>query len=270
MQSIELSHEQETAYDAIAKFASEPLRRVFYLAGLAGTGKTTLLARVANELLPHAPVLAPTGKAASVLREKMGRPAQTIHSYFMRLRDKQKDKRGRRILYFDDVYDEDELRGRIVLLDECSMVDEKLAASILKPGVRLIACGDPGQLPPVNGKQFFTRPDCTLKQIDRQALESAIIRQAHAVRAGRDYVQDGPDFRVAQDVVSDDDIRAADVILTYTNRAKDAANAEARRLHGFWQTYPQAGEPVVCLRNAPEFNVFKWCRVSATRSDHAG
>ena len=65
---------------------------------------------------------------------------------------------------------------------------------MLRTGCKVIACGDPGQLSPVNDERYFVRPDAQLTEIHRQALDSAIIRQAHHVRAGRGYTMDGDDF----------------------------------------------------------------------------
>src|SRR5690606_17302162 len=55
---------------------------VFVLRGSAGTGKTTLMKTVVNyvnELGLCAELLAPTGKAASILKKKTQFPAHTIH-----------------------------------------------------------------------------------------------------------------------------------------------------------------------------------------------
>jgi hypothetical protein len=45
------------------------------------------------------------------------------------------------------------------------MADEAIAADLLRTGAFIVAFGDPGQLPPVNGKPFFTNPDFVLHQV---------------------------------------------------------------------------------------------------------
>lgn len=255
MQVSTLSDEQSAAEAKILAFIKDPDKPSFVLNGLAGTGKTTLLSKIAREH-PFAVLCTLTGKAASILRRKTGLPACTIHSAFYKLIHEGVDSRGRRDLTFKPSMEDDHLYGQIVLLDECSMINHELARDILNTGAHIIACGDPGQLPPVSGTRFFNRADVTLKEIHRQALESPIIRQAHAVREGGHYKADGEAFRVLPKVAQDDDFLAADVVLCFTNNTKTAANNHARRVRGFWQPTPQVGEPVVCLRNAADFGIF--------------
>jgi len=130
-----------------------------------------------------------------------------------------------------------------------------MAEDILRAGFQVIAFGDPGQLPPVTGEQFFRNPNATLRTIHRQALESPIIRQAHEVRAGRPYSADGPSFRVATGA-SEDDLLAADALLCWKNETRRELNDIAREIRGITSPEPQAGEPVLCFRNAARFNVF--------------
>ncbi|MBK8246330.1 MAG: AAA family ATPase [Gemmatimonadetes bacterium] len=53
----------------------------FFLGGYAGSGKTTLIKHLIGEARGHIAVLAPTNKAAKVLRGKGVPQAQTIHSF---------------------------------------------------------------------------------------------------------------------------------------------------------------------------------------------
>jgi len=255
--AVELSDEQEAAFAAMVDFYKNRRGFSFVLHGLAGTGKTTVLAKLARQF-PHAMLCTLTGKAASVLRLKTELGATTIHAAFYTLKEKIKDKKGRDKLIFGEQHEEGALEGGLLLLDECSMVNETMARDILRAGVRIIASGDPGQLPPVEGKQFFKEPNFTLKTIHRQALESPIIRQAHAVRVGGNYSADGENFRVARHgELSADDKLSADIVLVWTNATRKAVNRHMRELRGLSMIpHPQPGEPVVCLRNAPEYGVF--------------
>jgi len=227
---------------------------VFNLHGLAGTGKTTVLRHIAAQY-KHAVLCSLTGKAASVLRRRSGLQACTLHSFFYRLIVANKDARGRDVLHFERQHGDGQLTADLVLLDESSMIGDEIGRDLLATGAKVIACGDPGQLPPVKGQQFFSQPDVTLTHIHRQALESPIIRQAHAVRRGGLYAADGPCFRVANDG-TDDDLRNADTVLCWRNRTRDYMNAKCRRVRGLWPPTPQREEPVVCLKNAPQFGVF--------------
>ena len=265
-----LSEEQQAAYDRIAAFlnADQVEKPYLVIHGLAGSGKTTLLAHVATEF-PHAFICTLAAKAADVLRTKTGMPTSTIHSVFYKLRQERSSADGRSMLDFDPLHGADDLFGSAVLLDECSMIDTDMAADILNTGIRVVACGDPGQLPPVKGSQFFRTPDITLKQIHRQALDSPIIRQAHWVRLGRDYSPDTDDFRVLPHVTKED-VLAADTVLCWRNATRQAVNGIVRRYRGFTANHPVAGEPVVCLKNSAEHGVFNGATYTLVRDFHNG
>ena len=77
---VSLTAEQEAAMSAIDEFMADRRRQLFTLHGLAGTGKTTLLAHIARQYR-HDALCCLTGKAASVIREKTGLDAR----YYTRL-----------------------------------------------------------------------------------------------------------------------------------------------------------------------------------------
>ena len=226
----------------------------FYYEGVAGTGKTVLLSHTGLQF-KHACLCTLTGKAASILRRKTGLPACTLHSFFYRLVESGKDKRGKPVLRFERAHDQDQLAGSLVLLDEVSMIPDEIAETIRRTGTKIIACGDPGQLPPVKGAPSFTHPDFTLTEIHRQALQSPILRQAHAVRLGGDYHADGTAFRIAREVTVEEALQAG-IVLCWTNRTRQSANAEARAMRGRKRWLPEAGEPLMCERNAAQFGIF--------------
>lgn len=255
MLTITLSDEQEAAAHAIFEYLGAPEPGQFNLAGYAGSGKTTVLGEVASDI-PHSILCTLTGKAASVLRRKTGLPATTIHAAFYQLVEAGTDKRGKSVLRFARAHDIGQLADKIVLIDECSMISEEMARDIISTGAKIIACGDPGQLPPVQGARFFNIPNVTLQTIHRQAMESPILRQAHRVRQGEHYREDGEDFQVLNRGLTDEEILAADVILCHTNDTRYAANLTARKVRGYWQPHPMPGEPVMCLKNAPQFGIF--------------
>jgi exodeoxyribonuclease-5 len=251
---IILTDEQEQAMALIDEFMGDEGRQILLLHGLAGTGKTTLLSHTALNYR-HTTLCTLTGKAASILRRKTSLPAQTIHSYFYRLIETSKDKVGRPVLRFEPSHMYGELSRQLVLVDEVSMVNDELARDLIRTDAKIIASGDPGQLPPVKGRPFFNDPTFVLTEIHRQALNSPIIRQAHRVRAGLPYHSDGSEFRVQRDGTSDDLINA-DAVLCWTNRTRHAFNDKCRRLRGHWQSYPQVGEPLVCLKNVGSLGIF--------------
>jgi exodeoxyribonuclease-5 len=158
-------------------------------------------------------------------------------------------------LVWSRVHDRDALRGGLILLDEHSTISDEIGRDIVDTGARIIAAGDPGQLPPVSGRPFFTEPSATLKTIHRQALESGIIRQAHRVRAGHRYEADGPDFQVGS-YAPDEIILGADVVLCWKNTTRHLLNARVRHLQGLDGMTPRRTETVMCLKNNGNFGVF--------------
>lgn len=243
-----LSLDQEHALSYLDTFVRDlrPRRRYAVLHGLAGTGKTFLMAHLARRY-KGAVLCAFTGKAASVLRARTGVSTSTVHQVVYRFKGLVDDSHDPKLKVpvFDSL--EADLANEMVLLDECSTVGTELAEELLRTGARVVACGDPGQLPPVKDKQFFTDADVTLTEVHRQAWESPIIRQAHAVRSGGAYVEDGPDFRV-EDRASEDDLATVDVALCWRNRTRQLLNKRRRTAKGVSGPL-RRGEPVMCLKN---------------------
>jgi exodeoxyribonuclease-5 len=249
-----LTEEQAAVMVDIDAFMADPHRQLFTLFGLAGTGKTTLLAHVARQHR-HDALCCPTGKAASVLRDKTGLATGTIHSYFYKLVKAETGEDGRRLLTFTPRHTRNELFSDVVLLDECSMVPRPIGEQLMRTGAKVLAVGDPGQLPPVKEPAFFTEPDALLRTIHRQAWESPIIRQAFAVRHGKVYRADGPDFQVVPRT-AEALLAEADVVLCQKNATRSRLNQLCRRIAGHTAPWPEAGEPLLCLKNAPRYGVW--------------
>ena len=225
-----------------------PPRPWIEINGLAGTGKSLLLGEIAIEH-PEALLMCYMNKSAYNLSMKSGLMVSTIHAGIYEFLGKHTDDFGQESLRFETAVADGAWEKTIAIIDESGTVDLDLGRDLLATGCRVIAAGDPGQLRPVKGQRFFDRPDFTLQRIHRQAWDSPIIRQAHAVRAGRDYAADGEDFRVERHI-GHDDIVAADVILCWRNETRKALNLLKRahlRLDG--APMPLAGEPVMALTN---------------------
>ena len=91
---IELTLEQSQAVEAIRSFFMDDAADVFVLAGSAGSGKTTMIARlveVAAEMKLSCELAAPTGRAARILGDKVAQATgwevqtKTIHSLIFAL-----------------------------------------------------------------------------------------------------------------------------------------------------------------------------------------
>lgn len=165
---------------------------VMLLTGGPGTGKTTTVNGILGlfDCLGIKTVLAaPTGRAANRLKELCGREAATIH----RLLETQFDPESGKLCFMHD--ESEPLKADAVVVDETSMVDILLMEALLralKPQCRLILVGDPDQLPSVGAGNLFSDlirskkiPTVRLTEIFRQARESLIIMNAHAINGGQ-------------------------------------------------------------------------------------
>ena len=142
----------------------------------------------------------------------------------------------------------------LIVIDECSMVDEALGRDLLSFGTPVLVLGDPGQLPPVSGGGFFTEhePDYMLEEIHRQARDNPIIDLAQQVREGREIMigDYGSDLRIiSKSDVTSDLVLSADQVLVGTNKTRRRYNERLRELKGFEGPLPAAGDKLVCLRN---------------------
>jgi len=167
-------------------------RQVLIVTGGPGTGKTTIMAGILQlfeKMKLKTMLTAPTGRAAKRLSECTGREASTIH----RLLGAQYDDESGALCFY---HDEDmPLDVDAMVVDETSMVDILLMQSLMKalpPHCRLILVGDPDQLPSVGPGNVFSDlirsevvPTVRLTEIFRQAQESLIVMNAHAVNRGQ-------------------------------------------------------------------------------------
>jgi len=165
--------------------------QVLIVTGGPGTGKTTTLGgilRMFDSLGLKTQLAAPTGRAAKRLSELTGREAATIH----RMLEVQFSEETGELCF---AHDEDEpLKADAMIVDETSMVDIQLMQALLRAlpeKCRLILVGDPDQLPSVGPGNLFSDlirsgriAVVRLTEIFRQARESLIVMNAHAVNCG--------------------------------------------------------------------------------------
>lgn len=165
---------------------------VMLLTGGPGTGKTTTVNGILalfDRLGIKTVLAAPTGRAAKRMSELCGKEAATIH----RLLETQYDGESGQLCFMHD--ESEPLKADAVVVDETSMVDVLLMEALLralKPQCRLILVGDPDQLPSVGAGNLFSDlirsgriPTVRLTEIFRQAQESLIIMNAHAINQGK-------------------------------------------------------------------------------------
>nr|QIG67171.1 ATP-dependent RecD-like DNA helicase protein [Rhizobium phage RHph_TM26] len=149
-------------------------------------------------------------------------------------------------------HDSDLNGAKLLVVDECSMVDETMALDILSYGVPVLVLGDPAQLPPVKGTGYFTdaRPDIMLTEIHRQARDNPIIELATRVRNNEALLlgQYGSSSVISR--ATPELALAADQVLVGRNATRRSTNKRMRELKGYGGSpLPLEGEKLVCLRN---------------------
>ena len=272
------SSQQDDALRDVARWLSNRDSQVFRLFGFAGTGKTTLARHLAEGVDGEVVFGAFTGKAAHVLRQKGCAGASTLHSLIYRpagTSDDDEDEGGEQPL-FAIRRDAPASEADLIIIDECSMVDEELGRDLLSFGVPVLVLGDPAQLPPVKGGGFFTEhePDVMLTEVHRQAADNPIIRMSMDVREGRDldYGTYGDSRMIRRGDINSEVILETDQVLVGMNRTRRLYNNRIRELLGYRDWRPAAGEKLVCLRNDKKkglLNGGTW-NVAASRSPRKG
>ena len=165
---------------------------VMLLTGGPGTGKTTTVRGIValfQKMGLSIVLAAPTGRAAKRMSELTGMEAQTIH----RLLGTAWNETAHQVTF--QKTEKEPLEAEAVIVDEMSMVDVALFSALLRalrPGTRLVLVGDADQLPSVGAGNVFSDlirsrkiETVFLREVFRQAEQSAIIRNAHRVNLGQ-------------------------------------------------------------------------------------
>ena len=142
----------DKVFSSILNLLSDSSEQQFiFLTGAAGTGKTTLLARVKNQLSLKKMVVAPTGIAALNIGGTTINSAFRIGFETIPIINKSKDPRFAKLLR----------NLELLIIDEVSMVRAPMLDAISQSlqlhrnssdpfgGIHILACGDLFQLPPI-------------------------------------------------------------------------------------------------------------------------
>ena len=249
MSHPEFSNQQRKAYDAVGRWLKNGTSRqqVFRLFGYAGTGKTTIARRIAEQIDGKVVYAAFTGKAAMRMAQAGCADASTIHSLIYNYVGLRHSPSG-----FELNPDSAAADAALIVIDECSMVGQALAEDLLSFGRPVLVIGDPGQLPPVEGLSYFMmeKPDVKLTEIHRQAENDPIIQLATLARQGKKLPigEFGRSRVLGKDAVPPRDAQI-DIVLCGTNRIRRAFNSRYRCEAGRTGVFPELGEQLICLRN---------------------
>lgn len=259
-----LNRKQQQGIELAKTWWSKSNEQIFKLVGYAGTGKTYLSSVIAEELAgENIAFCAFTGKAALVMRQR-GMPATTIHQLIynneMQIvpvkNDDGKTIYKRKMLSV--LKEHLNPKPSLIIIDESSMVSEKILDDLLSFNIPIIAVGDPFQLPPVGSKDsdLLINPNITLDEIMRQDEGSGIVYLAEKIRKGiplkDDESADGCIWQMSKNAVDSDTeniFKWADQIIAGRNANVFKINKMAREYMGFTDTLPMIGDKIICKRN---------------------
>lgn len=315
---------QENPFRSEEYFPRVPRRRVW---GLAGTGKTTVSA-----ILPHFGVrviyVAFTNRAVTQLINKGSTPSKTLHSlmYAPAEHDGEVDEEQEaiRAAYLDAVargvpveerpempkelgevsFSYKEHSGGksrpphelydLIVVDEASMVGNKLGQDLLRLRIPILAVGDHGQLLPVGDTPFFPRenPESMLTKVER--TDTDILDLAMFARKGnkpsqwnfindieltseqeedKHFVAKGEAWEVRRKAkpewFEDVDQNGGQIICGIHDKRRDL-NAHVRKLKGFVGIVPQVGEKLITVANNHERQMFNGTLWIVDRSERMG
>lgn len=204
--------QQDVALQQISQFLLNPdrERQIFLLKGYAGTGKTTLI----NTLVKSLPLLqmksvllAPTGRAAKVVREYTHHPAFTIHKYIYYPKanggqvvfQPKKNKSSQTLFVVDEASMLSDFNLQEKGTQPISLLEDLIHYVYSGKGCSLLLIGDTAQLPPVHMEnspalearhlefQFQKEViEIQLNEVVRQATDSGILYNATQIRVQLD------------------------------------------------------------------------------------
>jgi hypothetical protein len=216
--NLDLSNDQKLALEQLELFLNGS-NHIFILKGYAGSGKTTIikgLVEYLNNIKQEHLLMAPTGRAAKILRDKTGK-SKTIHSSIYNLKNlvsinNDSEEESEHSFHYHFPIDLNNQSNMILIVDEASMISAKTSknelftfgtgnllndlftfAKIKSANNKIIFVGDPAQLPPVSDNNSYALntdylvslgysvEETEMKQVMRQG-NNLILENANKLR----------------------------------------------------------------------------------------
>lgn len=267
-----LTEGQERAREAVQRVMKTRGFAMCVIAGFAGTGKTTMIRALASEW-GRPTIITPTGKASLRVREATGLYASTIHRWLYK--PVENEKTGETTFKRRALEDVPLTPSRLIIMDESSMLGVDIWKDVYTTckqlDLKLVLVGDGFQLPPVQAPNLppfsAMTPEfavaCKADRVEmtevlRQAQGSPVIRASMALRAGGGLraLSELPQPKLNEiDNVAVAVHKMGGVTICHRNVTRFARNAAVRMALGIYDEMPQAGEPLLVLKNAPEAGV---------------
>lgn len=257
---INLSEDQQKAKDYILN-ALKDKKKLVTLGGFAGTGKTTIINSISEDLRDSnykIAFCAFTGKAVDVMRKKINvglcDNMSTIHSLIYRPILKKGKLVGFRVI------GSDELIFDLIIVDEASMIGEQLFKDLSSFQIPILAIGDHGQLPPIKDTfNLMKDPMIKLEKVHRQAENDPIVKLSIIARTlGKIGIGiHGEHVRkvISMDQLPEMDNPADYLIMCGMNKTRIGLNKNIRKQLGY-SDIPCVSDKVICLKNEADTGIF--------------
>jgi len=269
-----LSADQKNALVILLDWLKKPTNQYISLGGYAGTGKTTLIALLSQLLHQYNPKIrisfvSFTGKAATVLKKQL--------TFFNSVAEKDFVGTIHSLIYSPLIGKNEEIIGwdkkekvaaDLIIVDEASMIDSQIWQDLLFFNIPIIAVGDHGQLPPINGSfNLMETPQIKLDHIHRQAENNPIIKLSILARENG-QIPFGTFAKTVKKIKKDDFDTQEEIenllsqnldetlILCGYNNTRVKLNQYVRQLKGMESPSPVTGDQVICLRNNHKKQIF--------------
>ncbi|MFC1653386.1 ATP-dependent RecD-like DNA helicase [Patescibacteria group bacterium] len=271
---MKISKDKKEALKEMYSWAKKQPLPHLTVGGYAGVGKTTLISLFRKILHKKNSKLKVafcsfTGRAARVLSQNLKSESAlqdkdfvgTIHSliYSPVLNDKQQIV-GWKL--------KEDLKFDLIVIDEASMVNKKIWQDLSSFDLPILAVGDHGQLPPIEGKfNLMENPKIKLEKIHRQAENNPIIKVSMYAR--ETGVIPTKRFGDGVEKIGKDDFDSQEkvegllrhyssdmIVLCGYNNTRIKLNSAVRNFLGFESPLPQKGDRVICLKNNHQKGIY--------------
>ena len=253
--SILLTKKQQMAIEEIKKwFKNKNKNKQFFsVGGYAGTGKTSIIKYIIEELKlkkEQVAVCSYSGKATLVLKRKGIENAKTIHQTIYNIKT-QKNENGETEIVFKKKRSLSP--AKLIIVDEASMIDESIHKDLIHYNIPILYIGDHYQLPPISGNfNVMENPDFKLEEILRQSENNPIIKIATDVRNNIEIPYFDSEFvkKIHYNDLNENIFMNADQLIAGTNDKRIKLNNFYREeILGIRGDMPKKNEKLVVLKN---------------------
>jgi exodeoxyribonuclease-5 len=240
--------------------------RPFYISGPAGSGKTTVANHVIQALGTTTQALAPTNRAARILRTRGVNGAKTIHSVLFQptpwcttenhavdnrcIQNEAKHQHG--VRFFKRI---DPPEGvKCFTIDEASMVGARVGDDIRMFNIKTIVIGDPYQLPPIGDDPAYVTtalPGVALEVSHRFDSLSDIGKLANTIRLSAGLA----DWKRLLPYAGFEDVDKYNLLLAWRNETRWQIITTLRSVRGQSLEEPQVGDRLISVANTYEAGV---------------